>query len=114
MLNGVGVVASKKRSINLSNAYDAYFPKPSYSDPILVHKGDNQMTIDKFIPEIVNKYSSDTVKISELLKKETIEATCKAIFDFVYKNIQLRNKFADQQEHGQTECKALIVIVIPQ
>ncbi len=88
MLNGVGVVASKKRSINLSNAYDAYFPKPSYSDPILVHKGDNQMTIDKFIPEIVNKYSSDTVKISELLKKETIEATCKAIFDFVYKNIQ--------------------------
>jgi len=88
MLNGVGVVASKKRNINLSNAYDAYFPTPSYSDPILVHQGDNLMTINRFIPEVVNKYSSDTQKIAELLKKETIEATCRAIFNFVYKNIQ--------------------------
>ncbi len=88
MLNGVGVVATKKRSINLSNAYDAYFPKPNYSDPILIHKGDNSMTINRYIPQIVNQYLSDTQKISELLKKSTIEATCRAIFDFVYKNIQ--------------------------
>lgn len=88
MLNGVGVVASKKRSINLSNAYDKYFPKPDYHDPILVHNGENEMTIDKFIPKIVREYAGDTQKISELLKKDTIEGTSKAIFNFVYKNIQ--------------------------
>jgi len=88
MLDGVGVVASKKRSINLSNTYDQYFPKPNYYDPILVHNGENEMTIDQFIPKIVREYSSDTEKIAELLAKSNIEATCRSIFDFIYKNIQ--------------------------
>ena len=88
MLNGVGVVASKKRNIDLSTKYDKYFPKPTYSNPMLIANGENEMTIEKFIPQIVEKHYLDTAKIATLLKKPTLEATCRAIFDFVYKNIQ--------------------------
>jgi hypothetical protein len=90
MLNGVGVgvVASKKRNIDLSNRFDSYFPKPDYSDPLLIADGSNEMTIDKFIPKMVREFLADTEKIAEYLKQDNIEKTCRAIFDFVYNNIQ--------------------------
>ncbi len=88
MLNGVGVVASRKRNIDLTNRFDSYFPKPDYSDPLLVVNGNNEMTIDKFIPKMVREFLADTEKIAEHLKQDNIEKTCRAIFDFVYNNIQ--------------------------
>lgn len=88
MLNGVGVVATSKRPIKSGKQYDAYFPKPSYSDPLFSANGENEDTIMRYIPQVVEKYHTDTVKIASVLKQSNLEGTCKAIFDFIYNHIQ--------------------------
>ncbi len=90
MLNGVGVVATKRRNISLSHKYDGYFPKPTHTDPLLAENGTNNHTIEEFIPMIVKNYSYQTEKIADVLKRDTLEETCRAIFDFVYSNIQYK------------------------
>lgn len=90
MLNGVGVVVSKKRNIKIGKEFDSYFPKPTYKDPILFQNGENEKTIDVIIPKIVNQYLNDTKKIADVLKQETKEATSKRIFDFIYTHIQYK------------------------
>lgn len=90
MLNGVGVVASRKRNIKPGNEFNAYFPKPEYSDPLFTPNGENEMTIERYIPEMVNRYKSDTANIANVLKQTTLEATLKALFDFIYNYIQYK------------------------
>lgn len=125
MLNGVstlGLVATKKRNINLSDQYDKYFPTPEFSDPLLTSSGENEMTIDRFIPKMVREYGSDTERIAEVLKQNTIETTAKAIFDFVYGNIQYKldnpheeeirrpaRTWADRKEGVDCDCYATFI-----
>jgi hypothetical protein len=87
-LNGLGVVADRKRNIKSGKEFDAYFPKPEYSNPVLHNNGTNELTIDKLIPEMVRKYSKDTERITVVLKQPTLEATLKAVWDFIYTYIQ--------------------------
>ena len=91
MLDGVGtlgVVASKKRTLKPGTQYDAYFPKPSYSDPLLTPQGENIDTIATFIPRIVRDTLADTKRIAVVLKGASIADTCAKIFAFVYDHIQ--------------------------
>lgn len=91
MLDGVGtlgVVASKKRKLKPGTQYDAYFPKPSYSDPLLTPQGENIDTIATFIPRIVRDTLADTKRIALVLKGASIADTCAKIFAFVYEHIQ--------------------------
>lgn len=90
MLNGVGVVASRKRNIKPGNEFNAYFPKPEYSDPLFTPNGENETTIDRYIPEMVNRYKSDTSNIANVLKQTTLETTLKSLFDFIYNYIQYK------------------------
>jgi hypothetical protein len=90
MLNGVGVVATSKRSIKPGNEFNSYFPKPQFSDPLFTPNGENEMTIDRYIPEIVARYNSDTANIANVLKQSSLEATLKALFEFIYKHIQYK------------------------
>lgn len=88
MLNGLGVTASKQRNIKPGNEFDQYFPKPEYTDPLYMQNGANEDTIDRLIPRMVTQYGSDTERIATVLKQKTLEATCRAIWVFLYDHVQ--------------------------
>ena len=88
MLNGLGVVASKKRNIKPGNEFNQYFPKPTYIDPLYMANGANEDTIDRLIPKMVEQYGSDTERIAIVLKQKTLEATCRSIWTFLYDHVQ--------------------------
>jgi hypothetical protein len=122
MLNGVGVVATSKRPIKPGFEFENYFPRPGYGDPILHQNGSNEMTIDKFIPQVVKQYLSDTEKISVVLKQNTLEATLKAIFDFIYTHIQYRQDSPMEEQirrparswadrHDGVDCDCYTVLI---
>ena len=122
MLNGVGVVAATKRKIKPGKEFDGYFPAPGYADPILTPDGNNEMTIDRFIPQIVRMYQSDTGKIAVVLKQGTLESTLKSIFDFIYGHIQYKQdspyeeqirrparSWADRQSGVDCDCYTVFI-----
>jgi len=88
MLNGVGVVATRKRNIKPGKEFDKYFPAPTYADPLYMGDGQNEDTIDRLIPRMVEQYGSDTERIALVLKQKTLEATCRAIWTFLYDHVQ--------------------------
>lgn len=89
-LNGVGLVASRARAIKPGYEFDAYFPKPERTDPILSYNAENEQTLEKYLPEVIKKYQGDTVKIAVLLKGKTLEDTLRKIWQFCYDYIQYR------------------------
>lgn len=89
-LNGVGMVASRARTIRDGREFDGYFPQPTNSNPVLSYNAENEDTLEKFIPQVAAQYRADTEKIALVLKKKTIEDTCKAVWDFVYNHIQYK------------------------
>lgn len=86
-LNGLGVVARTKRKLSPGYRYNRFFPKPDRSDPILSYNGDTYDTI-KHMRKIVADTLADTKKIAPLLKGADLRATCKKIFDFLYRHVQ--------------------------
>jgi hypothetical protein len=87
---GVGMVASRARSLKPGFEFDAYFPKPTYENPYLSKNAENEDTLEKFIPEMARKYQSDTERIAIVLKNATLISTCRNIWDFVYNHIQYK------------------------
>lgn len=98
MLNGVGVVANKLRNILPGTEFDLYFPKPERTDPLLAADGTNDQTLETFIPQVVRQTLTDTAKIALVLKRETIEATVQAIWNFCYTYIQYKQDNPWQEE----------------
>ena len=84
----LGVVASRKRTLKPGTQYDAYFPKPSYSDPLITPSGENELTINVYIPQVVSQTLAQTKRIAVVLKGASIADTCAKIFAFVYEHIQ--------------------------
>lgn len=122
MLNGVGVVASTKRKIKSGFEFENYFPTPGYDDPLMTSNGTNDMTIDRFIPQIVKQYSDDTSKIAQVLKQTNLENTLKAVFEFIYKHIQYKmdspfeeqirrpaRSWADRQSGVDCDCYTVFI-----
>lgn len=86
----MGLVAKTKRTLSPTGyLYNNLFPGITNTNPILKQEGDVNDTVE-LCKEIVYKTLSDTKKIAPLLKKSTLEETCKAIFDFFYQNYQYK------------------------
>lgn len=90
MLNGLGLTATKPRNIRPGLEYDALFPKPERTDPYLTHSGTNEQTLQSFIPQVVKRYHADTSQLAVMLKRERLQDTLKAVWEFVYNHIQYK------------------------
>lgn len=81
------MIAKNKRILKDGFEYDKIIPKPNFE----TQKLSNFITVDdtvESIIKIVQRTPKDTEKLAQLLKRDTIDDTCKAIFDFVYAHIQ--------------------------
>ena len=94
---GLGLVATDKRQILSGNSYEPLFPKPQATDPLLTQKGEVEDTVQYCI-KIVKATLKDTQLIAPMLKKVTLDETCRAIFDFFYKhyNYQIDSPTVEQ------------------
>ena len=86
-ITGLGLTAKGKRKISPGREFNKYFPSPNNTDPILHKNGSVDDTVD-FCIDIVKKTLSDTRAISKILKGDSLEETCRNIFDFYYKHFQ--------------------------
>jgi hypothetical protein len=83
-------ISSGQRIIrNDGSQYDVYFPKADAKDKIVFEDGEVEDTI-KMIERVVWTYIKDTKKIATILSKGNTEATLRAIWEFLYYNIQYK------------------------
>ena len=82
-------ITSGQRRIRDGKQYDRYFPKPDERDRIIIKDGEVSDTVE-LMEKVVHKYLTDTARIAPLLRRKTLEETCKSIYDFVYNNIQYK------------------------
>jgi len=85
----LGFTASGPRRIQSGTTYEHLFPAPKKTDPVLNENGDVFITVD-YCKDIVLKTLRDTQQLAPLLKRSTLNDTCKAVFDFFYKNYQYK------------------------
>ncbi|GAA4850985.1 hypothetical protein [Algivirga pacifica] len=88
-LNGLGVVATRKRQILSGMAYEKYFKSPLKTDPVL-HKDGNTFDTIQFMEQIVRKTLEDTKAIAKVLKGERVQETLQNLFAFLYRHVQYR------------------------
>jgi hypothetical protein len=82
-------ITSGQRRIRDGKQYDRYFPKPDEHDRIIIKDGEVSDTVE-LMEKVVHKYLTDTARIAPILRRKTLEETCKSIYDFVYNNIQYK------------------------
>ena len=82
-------VTSGYRAIKDGSRYNQYFPKPEERDRVIVEDGEVTDTVE-LMEKVVWKYLDDTKRIAPLLRRSTTEATCQAIWEFVYGYIQYK------------------------
>ena len=83
-------ISSGQRIIrNDGTQYDVYFPKADAKDKIVFEDGEVEDTI-KMIERVVWTYIKDTKKIATILSKGNTEATLRAIWEFLYYNLQYK------------------------
>ena len=82
-------ITSGQRRIRDGKQYDRYFPKPDERDRIIIKDGEVSDTVE-LMEKVVHKYLTDTARIAPVLRRSTLEETCKSIYDFVYNNIQYK------------------------
>lgn len=83
-------ISSGQRIIRNDGAqYDGYFPKADARDKVVFEDGEVEDTI-KMIERVVWTYIKDTKKIAPILKKANTEETLRAIWEFLYNNIQYK------------------------
>ncbi|MCX8483149.1 MAG: hypothetical protein ORN50_06170 [Crocinitomicaceae bacterium] len=82
-------ITSGQRPIRDGKQYERYFPKPEERDRIIIKDGEVDDTVE-LMEKVVHKYLTDTYRIAATLKRNSIEATCKSIYDFVYNHVQYK------------------------
>ncbi len=82
-------VTSGYRAIKDGSRYNQYFPKPEERDRVIIEDGEVTDTVE-LMEKVVWKYLDDTKRIAPLLRRSTTEATCRAIWEFVYGYIQYK------------------------
>ena len=82
-------VTSGYRAIKDGSRYNQYFPKPEERDRVIIEDGEVTDTVE-LMEKVVWKYLDDTKRIAPLLRRSTTEATCQAIWEFVYGYIQYK------------------------
>lgn len=83
------IINSGRRPIRPGKEYDKYFPRPDRRDRVIIEDGEVDDTVH-LMEKVVWKYLPDTAKIAPQLKRNSIEQTCRAIWDFLYHNVQYR------------------------
>ena len=79
--------ANHKRHIKSGAEFNHLFPNPM-GDEILIKADAGVSETVAFIPKVVFETLPDTIKISKLLKADTLDETCSNIWHFVYNHIQ--------------------------
>ncbi len=83
-------ISSGQRIINTDGSkYDYLFPKAELKDTVWIENGEVEDTV-KLIERVVWTYINDTKQIASILKRDKTEETLKAIWDFLYHNIQYK------------------------
>jgi hypothetical protein len=82
-------VRSGVRPIESGAAYQSLFPTPDRQDRIVLEDGEVGDTV-KLMTGVVWKYLDDTSRLAPLLRKKSLESTCRAVWDFVYRHIQYK------------------------
>jgi hypothetical protein len=82
-------IRSGFRPIESGAAYQDLFPTPDRMDKIVLEDGEVDDTVT-MMAEVVRKYLDDTAKLAPLLRKKSLEDTCRAVWDFVYRHIQYK------------------------
>lgn len=91
--------ASHTRKTENGSEYDYLFPKAQGKEIMLKWDANVWDTLGE-IPRIVYETLNDTKKLSKLLKADTLDETCKNIWDFVYHHIQYQ-----QDEEGTEQLR---------
>jgi hypothetical protein len=89
---GIGVqdpVNGGRRAILPGTEYDRYFPQPNGKDKVVIRDGEVKDTL-ALMARVVHSYLDDTRQLAPVLQKPGLEATCRAIWTFVYRYIQYR------------------------
>jgi hypothetical protein len=117
------MIASKDRNLESGSSYEKYFDRSKLkrTDPILMERGSVFETL-KLMEQTVTKFKSDTEKIAKVLEGTNLEATCRNIFDFVYKHIQYRQdkngveqlrrplrSWADRKQGVDCDCYSIFI-----
>jgi len=82
-------IVSGKRTIRDGSRFNPYFPPPDERDRVIIQDGEVTDTVE-LMEKVVWKYLDDTKRIAPLLRRSTTEATCQAIWEFVYGYIQYK------------------------
>jgi hypothetical protein len=88
-LNGLGVVASGKRTLKDGIRYNRYFASAKMDYKYLTYAGDTNDTIG-FMADIIKNTLADTKAIAPVLKGRDLRTTLDNIFSFVFNHIQYK------------------------
>jgi len=88
-LGHLGITATHVRRIKPGREYEQYFTPASGTTEVIKEDATVHDTL-AFVKELVGKTLNDTAKIAPVLKRATLPATCKAIFDFFYQHYQYK------------------------
>lgn len=77
---------SNSRNIAQTTQFDRFFPNSTGKDTVIIKMADVEDTLD-LMQKIVIETLDDTKQIAQLLKKDSLLATCETIWNFVYKHI---------------------------
>ncbi len=85
----IGNITSGYRQIKNSDKYDIYFKSANNTDRIIIPNGEVEDTVE-LMKKVVFKYIDDTKQIAQILRTNSIENTCKNIWNFLYHHIQYK------------------------
>ncbi|MBR8534416.1 hypothetical protein KDU71_02505 [Carboxylicivirga sediminis] len=120
-LNGLGVVASGKRTLKDGSRYDKYFALPKMDYKYLTYSGSTNDTIG-FMADIIKNTLADTKAIAPVLKGRDLGTTLSNIFSFVFDHIQYKpddpqneelrrpiRAWADRQSGVDCDCYSILI-----
>lgn len=93
----LGLTAETGRKLSLGARYDHLFPTATGRTVGLKESGSLEDTL-RLIPEIIRKYQGDTRRLAPLLEGQTLEATLRNLWQFVYRHIGYRRDEAGKEQ----------------
>ena len=96
--------ANRKRNIQSGERYSHLFPEAAKATS-RIRKDANVYHTVAFIPKVVNETLSQTKRIAEQLKANTLRETCNNIWQFVYRHIAYK-KDEDGYEQIRSPARA--------
>lgn len=85
----LGITATHVRKIKPGKEFEQYFEQATGVNELISDDASVHDTL-AFVAVLVQKTLKDSKKISQVLKRPTLEATCKSIFDFFYQHYQYK------------------------